>query len=189
MSDIDLGLGAMFPRDGATAASNSVDPASVTATVEAHDFRASTMPREPKPLPPPPLWTSPPQGMPLFADARTAPAMPSYDQRERELRQYAEELARHEASRGYAWGTAVARERYDAQIRKAELDRDLAHQHAAYAQAHPPTISGALGQAVVPWVPSLLQDSLVRLIIMGGLVYCIWAFGQRLLPSDMRDRS
>jgi hypothetical protein len=187
MSDIDLGLGAMFQRDGASAASNSVDPARVTATVEEHDFRAAAMPREPRPLPPPPMWAAPLQGVPLFTDSRTAPQMPSYDQRERDLRQYADALAEHEAARGFAWGTAVSRERYDTQIRQAELDRDLAHQRAAYAQAHPPTISGALGQAVVPWVPSLLQDSLVRLIIMGGLVYCVWALGQRLLPREMRE--
>lgn len=188
MSDLDLGLGRVFSRGGAESAANSVDPAAVQAAVEQHDFRATAMPKTKYPAPPPPVFYPPQQPTTLFG--ATIPAMPSsspFERREAELRQYASDLGKHEADRGFAWGHAVAREQYDQAIRKAELDRDLANQRAQFAAVHPPTATAALGQAVVPWVPSLLGDPLIRLCLLGGVVYLFWCLGQRLLPKSMRE--
>lgn len=185
MSDLDLGLGRVFSRGGAESAANSVDPAAVQAAVEQHDFRAGAMPKTKYPAPPPPMFY-PQQPATLFGGPMpAAPSLP-FERREAELRQYAVDLGKHEADRGFAWGVATTREQYDQAVRKAELDRDLANQRAQFAAVHPPTATAALGQAVVPWVPSLLGDPLIRLCLLGGVVYLFWCLGQRLLPKSMR---
>ena len=188
---VDLGLGSVFGRSGADTATNSVNPAEVTAQVEMHDFRVDAMPKTPRPIPPPPWPTQQPaMPAPLFTAPGAVPPQQQYgyEQRERELRQYAEQVGKHEVDRGFSFGVAVERQRHADAIRAAELDRDLAHQRATFAQQHPATLGGAVGSAVVPWVPTLLHDPLVRLIFVGGLIYCIWAFGQRLLPASMREK-
>lgn len=187
MSDLDLGLGRVFSRGGAESAANSVDPAAVQAAVEQHDFRAGAMPKTKYPAPPPPMFYPPQQPATLFGAALPPIAPQPFQQREVELRQYAVDLGKHEADRGFAWGVATTREQYDQAMRKAELDRDLANQRAQFAAVHPPTATAALGQAVVPWLPSLMMDPLVRLCLLGGLVYLFWALGQRLLPKSMRE--
>ncbi len=196
---IDLNLNDVL--DGAVAASNSVDPDAVREVVQEHDFRTTTIPNS-YPLPPPPAVAMP-QEQGLFSKADLPNV--AFQSREAELRRYYEQLSKHEAQRGCAFGMAREREKSaevqremqrkaDARVRDAELQRERARLEAHYAVAQPPTtMAGVAGQAMTSWVPMMFYDPLFRMFLtfalVGGIGYVAWSLGQRLLPKELRGGS
>lgn len=78
-------------------------------------------------------------------------------------------------------------EQLQGQLRDVTLERDLHAQREQFFGAHPQTLSGVAAQSIAPYVPSLLGSPVVQLglvvVLLGGLAYVFWAFGQRLLPA------